>query len=219
MTASMQHTYIERLREVREGVALVDATSATFGSYVGGADVTIPLVRGERAVPTAVVGATGSGKTTLIESLFAGAQKAGIEVDLADPLHGTAGRVIAEHRELIAARSRDLAMRGVRSAIGALPLRLLLVDHLTEMESDVGDLLAAVVKLAPKAGVAVVVATCSAAISIPGGSSLRENLLLGNLVELRWDMNEISRTFADGSTTVGVGLINGDLFRAWWPGN
>ncbi len=214
MTTSIPRACIEDLQEVLRRTARLDADSATFGSSVDGVDVTIPLVRGDRALPTAVVGATGSGKTVLLESLMAGARQAGIEADLADPLQQSDRQILADYLNLIDARNHDLAHRGAISGVDVLPLRILLVDHVADMTAESVDMVTSIAGTAAKVNVVVVV-VCQEL----SGSLLHAHLSTGNRIELRTVNNGIPAHFADGSPTCGVGYAGKGLFRAWWPGN
>jgi hypothetical protein len=39
----------------------------------------------------------------------------------------------------------------------------------------------------------------------------------GGAIVFRRDFIDIPQAFTDGTTTAGIGFVNGDLFRAWWP--
>ncbi|MEU4558494.1 hypothetical protein AB0F72_08890 [Actinoplanes sp. NPDC023936] len=210
---------VEQLRDVVCRTAQFGNGTVTIGTYEGGGDVSLLLVDGDRTRPTVIAGSTGSGGTELIESLRDGTESTGIHVDFADTQHMRAAQAIRDCHAEILDRNRYLAEHGERTGVGVLPLRLLLVDDLAEVDHETAGLLTQVVQMAPKTNIAVVVRTQHLGADIPGGALLYETLKAGNVVELRTFRNGIPRTFEDGSSTAGVGYVNGDLFRVWYPGH
>lgn len=216
MTTNL-HSDVEALHEVLNGNAVYSHGTVTFGTWADGGNVSMILTDGGRAHNKLIIGATGSGKTGLLESLRKGVSRAGVDVHLASPLRPGSMTAVADTLTLIEARDRDCAGRGLARWDG--PMRLLLVDDLTGASPVEVDMLASVAKMGPKTNVAVLAASQDVSAWTPGWALLRECLTAGGLIEFRASYGEILPQFADGSTTAGVGLINGDLFRAWWPGN
>lgn len=211
------HLDVEKLHDVIPGHAVVssDGTTATFGTWADGGHVSMLLTGGDRERNILITGATGSGKTSLLRSLQYGAEAVGIHVDLCDSGNR---HLIADVHTAVLERARDLADRNERTGVGVVPLRILLVDDLTTLDADTASLLGDVVRMGPKTNVAVVGATQDASALTPGGALLRDNLKAGGEIELRAMFGDIPAEFANGTTTAGVGLVHGDLFRAWWPG-
>lgn len=213
---------LERLHDVIPGTARFTNREVTIGAFADGSNAALPLVRNGRTQNTWIVGGCASGKTVLLESLLAGARHAGIGADLACSWRGDAAETIGGYHRLVLDRARDLVDRHVPE--GDFDLRLLLVDDLPQLDADTAGLLADVARISAKTNVSVVVASQEMTAAAPGGARLRDSLKAGNTVQMRvaqalFGFTEIPGRFADGTSTAGVGLVNGDLFRAWYPGN
>ena len=183
-------TELEQLRSAIHGVARFTATTATIGISANGGGVSLLLTDGSGARSTVVTGPTGSGKTELLGSLYAGAAEAGISSRaLIGPADRDAYDVVQHFRSRISAGNGDFG--------------LLLVDDLTGHGDDTLQALAEVAKLAPTAGLTLVVAVQDVRSGSRGGNVL-QHLTSANLVRF------------SGEGGPGVGEVNGVPFRAWW---
>lgn len=137
-----------------------------------------------------MVGPTGSGKTELLRSLYAGAAEAGISSRaLIGPADRDAYDVVQHYRSRVSAGDGDFG--------------LLLVDDLTGHDDETLQGLVEVAKLTRRANLALVVASQDVRMGSRGGNVL-QHLTGANLVQF------------SGKGGPGVGEINGEPFRAWW---
>jgi hypothetical protein len=207
---------LDQVHDVIPGEAVYSSGTVTFGTWADSGHVSMLLTDGHRAHNKLIVGDSGAGKTVLLQSLAASVDRqhtTGVNAWLADPLRPGCDltEVARDMLDLIGTRSGQPGE--------AWPLVVLTVDHLTEASPDAVDLLAAVARFGPGVNICVVVAAQGATALMPGGPALRDSLAAGGVIEFRTVSNGIPPTFADGTTTAGVGFVNGDLFRVWWPGD
>lgn len=186
-------TVTDEIRDVIHRTARFDRDAVTFGTYAEGGDVSLSPTDHAGARSLVVTGGSGTGKTALLRSLYAGAADAGIQTRaLVDPYQSDAAAVVERYRT------------HVTGSLGDPSMSLLLVDDLAGFGDDTLAALEQVARFARKANVVLVVASQDVRLGGRGGDVLR-HLADAPLIQ-----------FAELWGTPGVGQVNGDLFRAWY---
>ena len=180
------------LTDVIPGIARFDNDTVTIGTYADGGDVHLSFRDGFNFRHIVVTGGSGSGKTILLESMFAGAKAGGIPAWMIAH-NRDASAVIADYMD-VAREGRD----NVRDP------RLLLVDGLTELTDAEIEFLTKLARFARLANTVFVVAAQDVRMGARAGSVLQH---LQDPIVINFDGDE-----------PGVGIANGDLFRTWYPG-
>ncbi|MFC4066765.1 hypothetical protein [Actinoplanes subglobosus] len=236
---------IPGFRPAQGTAQLADDGWLTVGSYADGQPARWMLTDAGRARHALIVGTTSSGATTLLRQVLDAAQAAGADTQAIDTESGglgpgvhpaacnlTAARaVLAENLAILHTR---LTEQGGDPRAPWPALRVLAIDGLHRLTPDrrFTDALATLVRLAPKAGIAVLASTEDPRLSACGGEISRTQLAAHTLVLLRTgsshdtrllgvDAAPVPACFADGTNTVGVGYLPRQRpcipFRAWMP--
>lgn len=208
----MTMTITNDLTETIYSTARFYGSSAAFATRVDQIEETLTLQANGRALPTVVVGGTGTGKTALLKSIARGATAANYDVATVNARYGDSRVNVEEALVLANTRSAEMAERGLRAGEAGFRPHMLLVDDLQSLSCDMIDVLHELSQVAGKTNINLIVATQSLDVSdgFAGDPALQANLTAGNVVRLCKDKLRVPGT--------GVSGEDGTSFRVWYPG-
>jgi hypothetical protein len=237
------NTTLAPLDQPVRGTAQLGADGTlTIGVYADGSPASWPLADGDgRARNALIIGATGAGVSCLLRSVLDGAAAAGAATQLIDLTDAkatgsahpgvidldNARELLARTVVLIHARLAAAARARLAGETSPQPLLVLAVDGLHRLTADheATGHLSEVLRLAPKARVAVIAAGPDATLLSTGTDVIRAALATDTVVVLRTGRHTTSIPGADvpaiGNQPAGVGHLprqRPDMpFRAWLP--
>lgn len=201
------------------------AGTVALGPYVDGEGVAVWLMhRDHRLYGGFLTGATGSGKSRLMEAIALGAASAGCVVWFADPQAGASSPFLADHadwtarsvdqaREMLEAARRVKELRQAQNALHGWegwhpnqgrPGLLLVVDECHRIFEDARCQVLAteLAREGGKCGVALVAASQVATLDVwgsgAGADALRSSVTAGNVVLLRTKSNNTKSVLSGG---------------------
>ena len=237
------NTTLTPLDQPVHGTAHLDTDGTlTVGVYTDGSPACWPLADGDgRTRHTLIIGTTGAGVSYLLRSVLDGAAAAGAATQLID-LTGAqatgsthpgvtdldnARELLARTVMLIHARLDAAARARHAGERSPQPLLVLAVDGLHRLTADdeATGHLADVLRLAPKARIAVIAAGPDASLLTTGNDLIRMALATDTVVVLRTGRRTTpipgAHIPAIGNQNAGVGYLPrqrpGIAFRAWLP--